>query len=103
MATEIASTPHARLLSMAAVLDRVCLSKTQLYRLINSGEFPKPVPVGRQRVAFLEREVTSWIDARVRLRDEGVGNETRRQRAMHAVSRSSPAGMFAAHARRPAE
>ena len=88
MATEIASTPHARLLSMAAVLDRGRLSNTQLYRLI----------------AFLEREVTSWIDARVRLRDEGVGNETRRQRAMHAVSRSSrPACLPPTHAALPSD
>jgi prophage regulatory protein len=89
MASDITSPPHAiasRLLSMAAVLDRVCLSRTQLYRLINAGEFPKPVPVGRQRIAFLEREVTNWIDARVRLRDECAGNETRSQRAIHAVS-----------------
>ena len=41
-----------RLIPAVVVLDRVCMSRTQLYRLINAGEFPKPVPVGRQRVAF---------------------------------------------------
>ncbi|PPD27519.1 MAG: DNA-binding protein [Hyphomicrobium sp.] len=76
---------HHRLLPTSVVLDRVCMSKTQLYRLINTGEFPKPVPVGRQRVAFLESEVAAWIDARVRLRADGVGAEARRDRAIRAV------------------
>ena len=74
-----------RLLPTAVVLDRVCMSKTQLYRLINAGEFPKPVPVGRQRIGFVESEVAAWIDGRLRLRDEGVGAEARRERAIRAV------------------
>jgi prophage regulatory protein len=74
-----------RLLSTAVVLDRVCMSKTQLYRLITAGEFPKPVPIGRQRIGFLESDVNAWIDARLRLRDEGAGAESRRQRAIRAV------------------
>ena len=74
-----------RLLPTSVVLDRICMSKTQLYRLINAGEFPKPVPVGRQRIAFLETEVTAWIEARMRMRDEGVGAIARRERAIRAV------------------
>lgn len=74
-----------RLIPAVVVLDRVCMSRTQLYRLINAGEFPKPVPIGRQRVAFVEAEVAAWIENRLRLRDEGVGAETRRQRAIRAV------------------
>ncbi len=74
-----------RLLPTAVVLDRVCVSKTQLYRLINLGEFPKPAPVGRHRVGFLESEVNAWIEGRLRLRDEGAGAETRRARALRAV------------------
>jgi len=54
-----------------------------MYRLINAGEFPKPVPIGRHRVGFLETEVDAWIEERSRLRDEGA--EMRRQRARRAV------------------
>lgn len=74
-----------RLLPMDEVLACVSISKTQLYRLINAGEFPKPVPVGRHRVAFVEREVQAWIAARVRLRDGVAGAAARRERAKHAV------------------
>jgi prophage regulatory protein len=74
-----------RLLPVNVVLDRVCLSKTQMYRLINLGEFPRPVPIGRQRVGFLESEVNAWIESRLRLRDDTLGTEKRRARALHAV------------------
>jgi prophage regulatory protein len=54
-----------------------------MYRLIAAGVFPKPVPIGRHRVGFLETEVDAWIEERSRLRDEGV--DQRRQRAIRAV------------------
>ena len=73
------------LISKTEVLLRVCLSKSQLHRLIKDGEFPRQVPIGRQRVAFLESEVNAWIESRLRLREEGHGVEMRRQRAIRAV------------------
>lgn len=72
-----------RLIPTVVVLDRICMSKTQMYRLIAAGEFPKPVPIGRHRVGFLESEVDAWIEERSRHRDEGA--EMRRQRAIRAV------------------
>ncbi len=77
------STP--RIIPTTVVLDRVCMSKTQMYRLINAGEFPKPLPIGRQRVGFVEAEVNAWIDQRVKMRDDAVGANKRRERAIHAV------------------
>lgn len=74
-----------RFLPTAVVLDRICISKTQLYRKINAGEFPKPVPIGKQRVAFLEAEVQAWMDARIEARDQGEGSAARRTRAIRAV------------------
>ena len=74
-----------RFLSPVVVRDRTGKSNTTLYRMINAGEFPKPVPIGKHRVAYLESEVNAWMESRLRLRDEGFGAETRRQRAIHAV------------------
>jgi len=74
-----------RLLPTAVVLDRISMSKPTLYRLINAGEFPKPVPVGRQRIAFIESEVQAWIDQRIALRDADIGADERRARAIRAV------------------
>ena len=46
-----------RFICLEVVLDRVCLSKSQIYRKIHTGEFPQPVPLGPQKVAFLEADL----------------------------------------------
>jgi prophage regulatory protein len=58
-----------RLLSLREVLSRTTLSKTHIYRLIAAETFPRPVPLGPHRVAFLESEVEVWIAGRVAERD----------------------------------
>lgn len=75
-----------RLLSMRDVLARICISKSRLYRSINCGEFPRPVPIGRHRVAFVESEVESWIADRMEARDQGEGVHARRLRAVKAYA-----------------
>lgn len=75
-----------RLLSMRDVLARLCISKSQLYRSVNAGEFPRPVPIGRHRVAFVEVEVESWIATRIEARDRGEGVHARHIRAVKAYA-----------------
>ena len=58
-----------RFLSMREVLNRTTLSKTHTYRLINAGRFPRPVPLGPHRVAWLESEVEGWMAERTAERD----------------------------------
>lgn len=60
------------LISLRDVLSRTSLSKTHTYRLINAGEFPRPVPLGPRRVAFIEREVNDWVLSRVDARARGT-------------------------------
>ncbi len=78
-----------RFISMSETLDRVGFSKTHIYRLINKGEFPKPVPLGRFKVAFLETEVDQWMESRLAAREEGEGTEERRARAIKSVTGSA--------------
>jgi prophage regulatory protein len=75
----------ARLLPLNVVLDRVCLSKTQLYRKIQAGEFPRAVPLGEQKIGFLEAEIERWIAERLQAREADEGCDRRRERAKHAV------------------
>ena len=77
-----------RFISTAVVLDRVCLSKTHLYRKINAGQFPRPVPLGPHKVAFLESEIEAWMAARLQARDQEEGTLARRERARMSVSRT---------------
>jgi prophage regulatory protein len=73
------------LIPLSTVLERICISKTVLYRRINSGEFPKPLSIGRHRIAFVEAEITAWIEAWMQARHNGEGADVRRARALHAV------------------
>ncbi len=47
------------------------ISVPQGYRLVASGDFPKPVVISEQARGFLASEVMAWIEARKRARDTG--------------------------------
>lgn len=64
-----------RLITMGEVLDRVPFSKVHIYRLMESGDFPKQVGVGPQRVAWVEQELDDWIAERLRRRASGEDSE----------------------------
>ena len=53
-----------RLLKMKQLLERVPVSKAQVYRWIRAGTFPQSVSLGPQSIAFREAEVDAWIKAR---------------------------------------
>lgn len=54
-----------RLLSIGAVRNKTSLSETSLRRLWEAGEFPKPIRLGRNRLAWIEPRVDAWINAQV--------------------------------------
>jgi prophage regulatory protein len=41
------------------------LSRTAINRWRDLGKFPKAVPLGDKRVAFVRAEVIAWIEARI--------------------------------------
>ena len=44
----------------------VPLSRTQLWRLVRAGEFPKPVRLSKNAVAWRRDEVEAWVRQRER-------------------------------------
>ena len=50
-------------------LKGISYSKPHLWRLERSGKFPKRVPIGAGRYAYVETEIDDWIEARIRDRD----------------------------------
>lgn len=71
------------LISQKRVLELVPVSKTQLYRMTNAGEFPRQITIAKGRVAYDLSEVVAWIEEHKKMRSEGA--EQRRERALHAV------------------
>ncbi|WEX09641.1 AlpA family transcriptional regulator [Chelativorans sp. AA-79] len=58
-----------RLLSLKQVMERIPLSKTEIYRRIRDGRFPRPVRIGSHRIAFAEAEIEEWFADRLNHRD----------------------------------
>ena len=56
-----------QILRLPAVLVRVGLSRSTLYRFVNKRHFPKPVKLGQGEtcaVGWLASEVDAWVHAR---------------------------------------
>lgn len=60
----------ARLIRIREVTSLTGLSKSYLYQLSNSGQFPKPIKLveGGTASAWLLAEVNDWIESRVSAR-----------------------------------
>lgn len=58
-----------RLVSMNQVCAMTSLSRTTINMHRASGNFPKPVPIGEKRIAFVRAEVEQWIAERIAERD----------------------------------
>lgn len=59
--TSHSTNSTSRLQRLSTVLDRVPLSKTEIYRRIGAGEFPKPISIGVRAVAWLESDIDEYI------------------------------------------
>jgi prophage regulatory protein len=52
---------HRRALRMHQVLKTTGISRTQLYRLIQAGKFPKPMKLSERISAWDEASVNAWL------------------------------------------
>lgn len=53
-----------RLLRRADVLAMTGLAKSTLYAAMQAGDFPRPVRLGKQAVAWRDNDVAEWIASR---------------------------------------
>ena len=49
--------------------------KSQVYKLVKQGRFPKPIKLGERGSAWLVSEIDAWLQSRVDLRDEEAIND----------------------------
>ena len=55
---------HNRLLRRRQVEEITGLSRSSIYRLMQSREFPRPVRVGPTAVRWRASDITGWIESR---------------------------------------
>ena len=60
-----AHEPSPKLLRFPAVRERTGLSRSTIWRLERQGQFPQHHRISANAVAWVEEEVTSWIQARI--------------------------------------
>ena len=53
-----------KVLRLPDVMDRVGLGSSFIYLLIQRGDFPKPVHLGKRAVGWPEAEVNAWLEER---------------------------------------
>jgi prophage regulatory protein len=54
-----------KVLRLPDVMDRVGLGSSFIYLLIQRGDFPKPVHLGKRAVGWPEAEVNAWLEERL--------------------------------------
>lgn len=53
------------LLRLDQVRARTGLSRSSVYSRVATGEFPRPIALGSRSVAWVESEISAWIQARI--------------------------------------
>jgi prophage regulatory protein len=53
------------ILRLPVVRTRTGLSKSSIYSLISSGQFPQPISLGARAVGWLQDEVEAWLVQRI--------------------------------------
>lgn len=54
-----------RLLKIKDVLAHVPVSRSQLYAMIATGKFPRPIHLGGSGSFWVEDELTAWLDSQI--------------------------------------
>ena len=57
-----------QLLRLPQVRQIVALSRSEIYRLISLGRFPRPIPLGERARAWDADEVQTWVMGRIEAR-----------------------------------
>lgn len=54
-----------KFLRLPSVIEKVGLSRSQIYKLIQAGSFPEPVKIGPKISVWLEENLEEWMDAQI--------------------------------------
>lgn len=58
-----------RVLRLKDVIEKTGLARSTIYKYVDAGTFPKPIPLGGRSVGWVDAEVHQWITERIENRD----------------------------------
>ncbi|MEX1670463.1 helix-turn-helix transcriptional regulator [Zhongshania guokunii] len=64
---------RTNLLRLPQVISRTGLARSTIYDLIQSSDFPAPIPLAGRTVAWVESSIDKWIDDRITAAQHGGG------------------------------
>ena len=65
-------TMKENLIRLPDIMKITGFCRSQIYRLINHGEFPKQIQIITDLVAWLESELEAWMEERIRFSRDGL-------------------------------
>jgi prophage regulatory protein len=68
-----------RIIRLPEVLAKTGHAQSTWYEGVKNGTHPKPVPIGKYAVGWVEDEVDAWIEARIEARDSQDVKPLRRE------------------------
>lgn len=74
LAARASAAPPIRLVRLPIVVERTGLSRSTIWRLERAGLFPRRRRISANVVAWLESEVSAWIEGRVALTMDAVSS-----------------------------
>jgi prophage regulatory protein len=54
-----------RFIRMTELKEKVALSRSQIYKLIQQGEFPEPIKLGKKISVWTDHEVEEWMSSKL--------------------------------------
>lgn len=66
------TSTQQKLMRHRAVCERVGFSPSTIARRVKAGDFPKPVKLGPQTLAWVAEEVEAWLAQRIAERDQAA-------------------------------
>jgi prophage regulatory protein len=58
-----------RILRLKDVIEKTGLARSTIYKYVDEGTFPKPIPLGGRSVGWVDSEVHDWIMNAIQKRD----------------------------------
>ena len=56
---------NTRILRMREVMQRIGLSRSTIYKLMENDDFPRPMKLGSQAIGWRDADVEAWIESRL--------------------------------------
>lgn len=55
---------YEKIIRRPEVEARIGLSRSTIYSMMDKGEFPRPIKLGRKAVGWLESDINDWLESR---------------------------------------